>query len=250
MGREGKKMIHALIPARGGSKRIPKKNLEVIGGKTLVEWSIAAALLSKSINRVFVSSDDHDTLELVKDIPSCVGFKRKAFACTDDATDRDVVIDFLDFLPKNAWPELIVYLRPTTPFRRIMDIDSAIQKMIDIPAATGLRSVHEMSESAYKCFEIRYEGWLFPSFENEDIRNIDNCNAPNHFYPKTYHPNGVVDIIRLSTIRENLFSKVLFGNEVVAHITEPTIEIDTPFDLQMARFYNMHRQPDEYEVFK
>lgn len=243
--------VYALIPARGGSKRIPKKNLEKIGESSLVEWSIASAIISNMIDLVFVSSDDQDILKIAIDHKECVAIARKGFACGDDATDRDVVVDFLTWLGPNDRPDLIVYLRPTTPFRRIMDIDQAIQKMIDIPAATGLRSVHEMSESAHKCFYVD----IVTGAKLEripigmvDEKDIDSANRPNHHYPKTYHPNGVVDIIRPEFMMGN--PTVLFGSEVIAHITEPTIEIDTPFDLQMARLYHMHRQPDEYEVFK
>lgn len=241
--------IYALIPARGGSKRIPKKNLEKIGDSSLVEWSIASAIISNMIDQVFVSSDDQDILKLATDHDGCVAIARKGFACGDDATDRDVVVDFLTWLGPNDSPDLIVYLRPTTPFRRIVDIDQAIQKMKDIPAATGLRSVHEMSESAHKCFYVDtfMKLWRLPIGMVDD-RDIDSANFPNHQYPKTYHPNGVVDIIRPEVMMGN--PTVLFGSEVIAHITEPTIEIDTPFELQMARFYHMYRQPDEYEVFK
>jgi CMP-N,N'-diacetyllegionaminic acid synthase len=239
-------MIVALIPARGQSKRVPRKNLQKIGPSTLLEWSIASASIANWIDRIYISSEDDEILNVARMYDQdnfynrVIPMRRRKHAATDDATDRDVVLDFLDRAEGDI--DFIVYLRPTTPFRRIEDIEMAIQKMIIVPDATGLRSVHEMSESAYKCMQVRPDGELFPAFHNA----VDAANKPNHFYPKTYHPNGVVDIMRPGVVRTG----ALFGENVIAHITEPTIEIDTLHDLKIAEFEYATRRNEERIVFK
>jgi CMP-N,N'-diacetyllegionaminic acid synthase len=239
-------MIVALIPARGQSKRVPRKNLQKIGPSTLLEWSIASASVVEAIDRIYVSSEDDEILNIARMYDQdnfynkVTPLRRRQCASTDDSTDRDVVLDFLDRAEGDI--SLIVYLRPTTPFRRIEDVEMAIQKMIIVPDATGLRSVHEMSESAYKCMRFLPGGILFSAFHN----TVDAANKPNHFYPKTYHPNGVVDIMRPGVVRTG----ALFGENVMAHITEPTIEIDTLHDLKIAEFEYATRRNEERIVFK
>jgi CMP-N,N'-diacetyllegionaminic acid synthase len=241
-------MIVALIPARGQSKRVPRKNLQKIGPSTLLEWSIASASVVEAIDRIYVSSEDDEILNVARMYDQdnfynrVIPMRRRKHAATDDATDRDVILDFLDRAEGDI--DLVVYLRPTTPFRRIEDVETAIQKMIAAPEATGLRSVHEMSESAYKCMQVWPGGILLPAFGLHNI--VDAVNKPNHFYPKTYHPNGVVDIIRTEYVRVG----ALFGENVMAHITEPTIEIDTLHDLKIAEFEYATRRNEERIVFK
>ncbi|MEJ2655613.1 MAG: acylneuraminate cytidylyltransferase family protein [Desulfobacterales bacterium] len=243
-------MIVALIPARGQSKRVPRKNLQKIGPSTLLEWSIASASIVEAIDRIYISSEDDEILNVARMYDQdnfynrVIPMRRRKHAATDDATDRDVIVDFLNRGVDEGDISLVVYLRPTTPFRRVEDIGEAIQKMIAVPEATGLRSVHEMSESAYKCMTIKAECLLKGIFAMADA--VDGANLPNHFYPKTYHPNGVVDIIRPKIVRTG----ALFGENVMAHITEPTIEIDTLHDLKIAEFEYATRRKEERIVFK
>jgi CMP-N,N'-diacetyllegionaminic acid synthase len=246
-------MIVALIPARGGSKRIHKKNLVTLGGVPLVVHTILAAKAALKIDHVVVSSDSHEILAHAMN-NGVVDWKRSPEASTDSATDRDVIMDFLNGLesvPDSAYGDIdmIVYLRPTTPLRRIYDIDSAIDRILDLPDATGLRSVHEMSESAYKCFEVEPSGRLrMLPFSDRFVRcdEIDMANLPNQLYPKTYHPNGVVDIIR----PEVVLTGATYGKRVVAHVTSPVIEIDTPFDLKMAEIQHGYRSGGRRIIFK
>lgn len=229
----------ALIPARGSSKRIHQKNLQQVGGLSLIQHAVVAAKMVPAIEKIIVSTDSDEISRHVREKESGVFlWNREAAAATDEATDRDVMLDLLHRWPEAGQVGLIVYLRPTTPVRRIIDIETAVEIMTAVPAATGLRSVHEMSESAYKCFEIE-GGRLMPLPCLTDIgTGVDLCNEPNHHYPKTYHPNGVVDIVKPKTIATG----ATFGTDCMAHVTPPTIEIDTPFDLEMARLAFSHRQ--------
>lgn len=219
-------MITALIPARGGSVRIPKKNIVDLAGVPLVTWSITAAFSAVYVDNVVVSSDDDMILDLARDLDAEV-IKRPAELASDDSNDFDVVNHYLEKLSDD--PELIVYLRPTTPLRRVAWIDDAIVMFKNIREASGLRSIHKMSESAAKCFYLRPGGIL----EGMDSsRDVDLSNQPNHFYEPTYQPNGAVDIIGPRLVRQG----ALFGDNCYGYLTPWTIEIDTLTDLAYARF--------------
>jgi CMP-N,N'-diacetyllegionaminic acid synthase len=243
-------MILALIPARAGSKRVPGKNKRPLAGRPLVEYTISAALQAQYVDKVVVSTDDLEILEIASNYPGVIGHRRSGEASTDDATDGDVIMDYLrsgrnpDDILEDI--QLIVYLRPTTPLRRVEWIDKAIVLINEVPAATGLRSVHEMSESAYKCFEISYGQILQRMPGMGSVDNIDGANLPNHFYPKTYHPNGAVDIIRPEVMQFNR----LFGDKVMAYVTPPTIEIDTEHDFRLAEWELAMDEGGERIVFK
>jgi N-acylneuraminate cytidylyltransferase len=238
--------ILALIPARGGSKRIPEKNLVTIGGMSLVEWSMCCATTLKqigAIHHIVLSSDDDKILDRADAFDSVHKHRRSVDAASDSATDFHVIADMLEGMPYQ--PDLIVYLRPTTPFRKASDVEIAINMIKSCPDATGLRSVHKMSESAYKCFELGIGNILKPMGKTYTF-NVDACNQPNQEYPPTYHPNGVVDIMRVDQINEGN----TFGSMCLAHVTHPTIEIDSEWDLEMAEVYHQLKLGRPAVIFK
>jgi CMP-N-acetylneuraminic acid synthetase len=117
--------------------------------------------------------------------------------------------------------DLIAHIRPTTPQRDVFDIDSAIKKFAT-SKHDSIRSVHEMSESAYKSFEISKKNQLKP-IANLKF-SLDNLNKPRQAFKNTYVANGVIDIYRKKFILKN---KKLFGKKVIAYITKHTEEIDS-----------------------
>ena len=128
-------------------------------------------------------------------------------------------------------PELIVHLRPTTPLRDPGVIMEAIAEMqYHWQTATALRSVHEMSESAYKCFEIEHD-ILKSAFAKSS--HLDSVNAPRQRYPKTYQGNGYVDVLSVKFIRQWSQEKRLHGYHVIPFITPPVIEVDTEHDFEL-----------------
>ncbi len=225
-------MITALIPARGGSVRIPGKNMMKVGDATLLGWAISAAHASVEIDDVVVSSDDELILDRARELGAEI-ISRPDELAGDDATDYDVVNHFLDYVDKwQQWKgeiEMVVYLRPTTPLRRVAWIDDAISRFKQLKACSGLRSVHQMSESAFKCFTMDSGGRLGRLGGEVDV---DLANMPDHNYERTYKPNGAVDIMRPSVIRQG----ATFGDNCFGYLTPWTVEIDTPADLEYARF--------------
>jgi N-acylneuraminate cytidylyltransferase len=221
--------VVSIIPARSGSKGITNKNLQEIGGKKLLDWSIKASLRTKNINRTLVSTDSQEYSNLALALGADVPFLRPAEFASDTSPDLDFIRHAISKLSeKGTRPDLIVHLRPTTPFRDPHVIERAIQEFIkDGPKYSALRSVHEMSESAYKTLEIDPNGLLVRVFTN--IQDIENSNMARQSFPTTYSPNGYVDVIATDFVEAE---NKIHGDRVKAFITERVLEVDDVTDLE------------------
>ncbi len=228
---EGKKII-AIIPARGGSKGIPGKNIVDLGGFPLLAYSIAAAKLSKRIERVIVSTDSQEIADLAKQYGAEVPFLRPADISGDKATDIEFVQHALDWFSKNEGyePDYMVHLRPTTPLRDPVIIDKAIDEFLAHSEATSLRSAHELAESPHKFFIIK-DG-LFAGLFDERL-GADSQNLPRQSFLTAHQPNGYVDVIKTETVKK---LNLLHGPKILPFITEPVTELDRPSDLDYLRF--------------
>ena len=224
--------VIAIIPARSGSKGVIDKNIKLLAVHPLIAYSIAAARLAKSIDRVIVSTDSEAYADIARDYKAEVPFLRPVEISGDTSTDYDFVRHLLDWMSYNEGelPEYIVHLRPTTPLREIHYIDTAIDIIKKNTCATALRSVHEMSESAFKSFEIEKD-LLKPIGSN--VFDLDAFNKPRQGFSKTYQPNGYVDVLKTSYIIEN---KKLHGDHVMAFITPYVVEVDTVDDFEYLEY--------------
>ena len=148
--------IVAVIPARAGSKGVIGKNIKLLAGHPLLAYSIAVARLARSIDRIIVSTDSEEYASIAREYGAEVPFLRPDDISGDTSTDYDFVRHLLDWMLCNegSTPKYLVHLRPTTPLREENYIDAAVNLTRRTDSATALRSVHEMSESAYKAFEI------------------------------------------------------------------------------------------------
>lgn len=224
--------IVALIPARAGSKGVPHKNVRMLGGHPLLAWSIAACLQSKSIHRVIVSTDSAEYAKLAKELGAEAPFLRPAEISADRSTDYDFVVHALDWLAKEGGePDFLVHIRPTTPFRNPCLIDAAVGEFVKATQGTALRSVHEMSESAYKTFEIAAAGQL--KRLGSDDTALDSANNARQQFPSTYVANGYVDVLSSAFIRR---TGLLHGDHVLPFITPPVVEVDTESDFAHLEF--------------
>lgn len=227
--------IVALIPARGGSKGVPGKNLRLVGGHPLIAYSIRAALLAKGVDSVVVSTDCPEIASVSKEYGAEVPFFRPAHLAGDRSTDYDVIEHYLSWERQHRasaadWAEYVVHLRPTTPLRDPAVIEQAIQAIRSHAECTSLRSGQEMGETAYKTCEV----------ENGYVKGLcgmgfdaDRLNAPRQTFPVTYQLNGYVDILKSAFI---LQSKLLHGNRCLLFETKPNHEIDRPEDFALVEF--------------
>ncbi len=218
--------IFALIPARAGSKGVPHKNIRKLGEHPLIEWSIAACNKATSISRTIVSTDSMEYAQISKAMGAEVPFLRPTEFSGDRSTDYDFIKHALDWFAVNDYePDYIVHIRPTTPYRASKIIDCAVETFISNPNATSLRSVHPMSESAYKTFEISPGGQL--KLIASDSTALDTANNARQDFPLTYVANGYVDVLSTRFIRK---AQLIHGNHVIPFITPVVREVDTEDD--------------------
>lgn len=238
--------VVALIPARAGSKGVPNKNIRALGGQPLLAWSIMAAKKSKLIDRVIVSTDSQEYAKLSISLGAEVPFLRPSDISGDQSTDYDCIAHALDWLGVNGGePQYIVHIRPTTPFRNPLLIDSAIEIFQNSPGnITALRSAHEMSESAYKTFEITTDG-RFKRVGSQDTA-LDSANNARQQFPNTYQANGYVDVLSTRFIREN---GLIHGNWVLPFITPSVVEVDTEDDFLQLEYQLSHSPSIASQLF-
>ena len=225
------KNIVALIPARSGSKGVPNKNIKPLVDYPLIAYSIKAALKSDLIDRVIVSTDSEEYADVARKYGAEVPFLRPADISGDIATDTQFFQHAIDWFRENEneIPEYFAHLRPTTPLRDPKVIDDALQGFIGSDY-TALRSVHKMSESSYKTFEV----------EDNKLKclcdggfDIEAANLARQAYPATYDANGYIDIVR----SEMIDSKgLVHGDSVKAYVTNVSYEIDEISDIDFLEY--------------
>lgn len=224
--------VVALIPARGGSKGVPKKNVRLLGGYPLIAFSVAAARRCHAIDRVIVSTDSSEIAEVAAAWGAEVPFLRPAELALDISPDSEFVLHALDWFRREEGnePELLVHLRPTTPLRDPALVAEAVHAIVRRPDATSVRSAHELAESPHKVFEIR-DG-LFTGLFPDDPRP-EYYNLPRQTFPPAYQPNGYVDVLRTSFVRQG---RGLHGARMLAFVTPVAVEVDRPEDFEYLEF--------------
>ncbi len=224
--------VLALIPARGGSKSVPRKNLQFLLGRPLIAYSIERALESVRITRVIVSTDDEEIARTSREHGAEVPFLRPSELAADDTPDLPVFQHALAWLLKSEGyrPAAIVHLRPTYPVRRTATIDAAVEMFLSRADVDSLRSVSLARESPYKMWRIDMGGCLTAVVRMDDGR--EGHSLPRQALPRVYWQNGYVDVMRPEVILEQ---GTMGGSRILPFVTEePGAEIDYPEDLPEA----------------
>jgi N-acylneuraminate cytidylyltransferase len=222
--------ILALIPARGGSKGIPHKNIRKFAGFPLIAWSIAAGLQSKSISRVIVSTDNEEIAAIAREYGADVPFMRPHEIAQDRTLDLPVFEHALKWLEEieGYKPDYVVQLRPTSPVRPTDMIDSAVKILVENTEADSVRGVVPAGQNPYKMWRFNgYDKPLQPLLKVEGV--TEPYNAPRQILPQAYWQTGHIDAIRTTTItRKNS----LTGDMVYPLVIDPryTLDIDTLSD--------------------
>jgi N-acylneuraminate cytidylyltransferase len=227
--------ILALIPARGGSKSIPRKNIRPLAGYPLITYSIAAALQARLVTRTVVSTDDDEIACVAQSYGAEVPFLRPAELAQDDTTDLPVFIHALTWLRKNEGyqPDVLVQLRPTSPIRPPDCVDQASQVLLDYPEADSVRGVIPSGQNPYKMWRVEQQGRMSPLLNLPGTS--EPFNAPRQALPQTYWQTGHIDAIRIATI---LDKGSLSGEIIYPFPMDPryAIDIDTLRDWQRAEW--------------
>ncbi len=222
--------ILAIIPARGGSKGVKRKNIRTIDGKPLIAYTIEAANKSSLISRSIVSTEDKEISDVAKRYGADVPFIRSEKYATDEAKSIDVVFEALDKCKKifKEKYDLLVLLQPTSPFRDHTHIDNAIQMIIDQSEADSLVSVTEAANSCnpnylYKSINGKYYA---PLIDSEIIRRQE--------LPIYYVRNGAIYIVRIDYLEK--YRSFISKNNLIFKMDERvSVNIDTEMDLLFAR---------------
>lgn len=218
---EIKSKIVAVIPARGGSKSIPGKNIRSLGGLPLIAYSIAAGLQSKYINRVIVSTDSPEIAEVAREFGAETPFLRPAKLAGDTVTDFPVFGHVVRWLEdEDAYQaEVLVQLRPTSPFRPPGLVDQAIETLLAYPEADSVRGITPSGQNPYKMWRIE-QGILQPLLRSEFQ---EPYNMPRQALPETFWQTGHIEVIRRSTI---ISKKSLTGEMILPCLVPPEYAID------------------------
>tara|TARA_B100000963_G_scaffold266236_1_gene234422 strand:+ start:10514 stop:11194 length:681 start_codon:yes stop_codon:yes gene_type:complete len=208
-----------LIPARGGSKGLPRKNIKKLNGIPLIHYSIDFARKFTDDSNICVSTDDNEIIKCVEKFNLKINFVRPKNLSSDIATTHDVMIHAINYYEsKEIYYDLIVLLQPTSPFRRVEDLKNMIKcwkKKIDL-----IVSVKEPHDSPYfNIYEENSDGYLVKSKESEFSRRQD--------VPKVYALNGSLYLFNVKSLKSNnlkVIKKYFIDDPIYS------IDIDTPFD--------------------
>jgi CMP-N,N'-diacetyllegionaminic acid synthase len=221
--------VLALIPARGGSKGIPRKNVMEIAGKPLIAWSILQALESARITRVVVSTDDAEIASVAEQWGAEVPFVRPSEYAQDSSPDIDVFRHAFECLAQSEAyePEMVVHLRPSGPVRRVEDIDAAVDLLASQPEADAVRSVSPARQTPYKMWRLRHDGTMEPLLR---LPGVPDCQSrPRQLLPLVYWQNGYVDALRPRAVLEK---NSMWGDRVLSIIVDTTLfDLDYPEDI-------------------
>ena len=227
--------VLALIPARGGSKSIPHKNIRLFAGHPLIAYSIAAGLQARLVNRTIVSTDDEEIARIARQYGAETPFLRPAELSQDDTTDFPVFMHALSWLQEHEdyQPAVVVQLRPTSPIRPPDCVDQAVQILLDHPEADSVRGIVPSGQNPFKMWRVDDQGRMVPLLDLPGIP--EPFNAPRQALPQTYWQTGHIDAIRLSTITRK---KSLSGDVILPLHIDPryTVDIDTLRDWQRAEW--------------
>ncbi|MBE3039330.1 MAG: acylneuraminate cytidylyltransferase [Chloroflexi bacterium] len=226
--------VLAIVPARCGSKGIPRKNIRLFAGYPLIAYSIAAALQAEIVTRVVVTTDDEEIAEVARQYGGEAPFLRPAELGGDRTLDLPVFQHAMTWLAEHEdyHPVAVVHLRPTTPLRPPDLVDRAVRILLEHPEADSVRGLTPAHQNPFKM-------WLMDS-EDKPIRPLmtvpgieEPYNAPRQILPSAYAHNGLIDIIRPATI---LKLNSMSGKTILPVMFDPgyDIDLDTPNDWRRA----------------
>jgi CMP-N,N'-diacetyllegionaminic acid synthase len=219
----------AIIPARGGSKTLPRKNILDLNGKPLIAWSIETGLENNFIDKLMVSTDDPEIAEIAKVYGADVPFLRPASLSSDTSKSIDVLFHALDhYQQKNEHFDIVLLLQPTSPLRISNDITKAFE-LLHSQNAKAVVSVSEVKHHPFLC------NTLPENLNMQFFLTKEQVNTNRQQYPKYYHINGAIYLSQVVFLRTNLS---FYGQDTFAYIMpkERAVDIDDFFDFKIAEF--------------
>lgn len=199
---KGKKIL-AIIPARGGSKGLPGKNIRPLLGKPLIAWSIEHAQKSELVDEIFISTDSQEIADVAEQNGVKVPYLRPAELASDSAPSSGFVMHTIEeYRKKNIFFDYILLLEPTSPIRKDGDIDAAIKLAVDNPDKDGVVSLGEVHmEHPAIVKTVTEDGVILPFVDTQKVTQRQQLG-------KAYFPYGVVYLVKVDTFLKN---KIFYG---------------------------------------
>lgn len=227
--------VLCLIIARGGSQRVPQKNIRPLAGRPLIAYSIEAARRSRYVTRVIVSTDSEDIAEVARREGAETPFRRPAEISQGHSTELQAVEHALAWLQthENYQPDLVALLRPTTPFRRTETINKAIELLLNDPAAHSVRTVKPCSEHPHKMWVMDQDDRRIRSFVPLEQKLPEAHTLSYQLLPTVYVQNASMDVLRPSNIWQ---LRSTTGTEIIPLVMDEmeSVDINTPLDFFLA----------------
>ena len=224
--------ILAVVPARGGSKGLPRKNLRKLAGLPLLAHSLRVAFDSQLVTRVICSTDDPEIAEVAREFGAEVPFMRPVDLASDTATDADYAVHAVSWLDEHeGWKaDILVILWPTCPLRRPEDVDGAIQVLLEDSEADSVVSVVPPAKSPYKMWRRTDQTYLTPLLTSGIFEQFA---GPRQRLPEVLAPNGYVHVVRADSLLQN---RSILGLKTLPFAMAPDhcIDIDTEEDFKIA----------------
>jgi len=222
-------MLLAFVPARGGSKGIPRKNLAVLAGRPLIQYTLEAALGSSSVDEIFVSTDDEEIARFCERLGIVMHYRRPAELAGDDSPLMPAIEHGLRAYERDRGrlPEELLLLQPTSPLRIAQDIDGAVAEFRS-RRADSLVGVHRMAEHPYECVKTLPGGWDYLEHPPQAVTRRQDYQGGYFFI------NGALYLVRTDVL---LMRRTLI-EPGVTHLYEMPrergIDVDSPLELAYA----------------
>ena len=217
--------VLGIIPARGGSKEIFRKNIKNLSGKPLIAWTIEAAVQAQGINRIIVSTEDEEIASVAEKLGADVPFIRPLELAQDNTPSIAPVLHAIEMLPEFDW---VLLLQPTSPLRSVMDIEGIIQLCCEEDAPSAM-SITEVSEHPF---------WMYRRDDRQRLQPLIP-NRPNirrrQDLPLAYAPNGALYLARTDWLIEH---QDFISTDTLGYVmpNDRSVDLDTPLDWRWAEF--------------
>jgi CMP-N,N'-diacetyllegionaminic acid synthase len=218
----GERRVLAVVPARGGSKGVPGKNLRTIGGVSLLHRAIGVALESSFVDRVVVTSDDTSILRHAEEVDGVTTLMRPATLAADDSAMWPTVVHALDHSDPT---DVVVLLQPTSPLRLAADVDEAIE-LLHSRGVASVVSVSPVTKSPFWMYTLDTDGRMHPILPPNEATSRQSL-------PEVHAVNGAVYVVDAEHLRR---THRFVDDDTLAIVMPPerSVDVDTPLDLAIA----------------
>jgi len=235
------KSILGIIPARGGSKGLPRKNIKLLLNKPLIAWTIEEAKKSKYLDRIIISTDDEEIAKISESFGAEVPFMRPQQLAQDSTPSYEVIKHCIEYFHQkmNVSYDYIALLEPTSPLRETSDIDNSIELLINNKSATSIVSIAQLDKIDLNYIFSVKEQFLISPFENNP--NFSVKHKTRQEMEKLYFPDGTIYI---SETYEYLNKKTFYHEKTLAYIVDKykSYEIDDILDFIIIETLLKHKK--------